>query len=99
MKKVLLIVAAVFLITMLFNPIGFSQPPKGPPPGGKGGPPKKGPPKKISHEDFVKMYDRDGNGEVSMDEFLQGPKGPPPGGPPGGKGGPPPKGKGSPPGR
>ena len=40
MKKLLLIVAAVFLITMVFNPIGFSQPPKEPPPGGKGGPPK-----------------------------------------------------------
>ncbi|MBW1769467.1 MAG: hypothetical protein JRJ65_20770, partial [Deltaproteobacteria bacterium] len=73
-----------------FSPIGFAQPP-----GGKKGPPggKKGPPPKISHEDFVKMYDRDGNGEVSMDEFLEGPLG----GPPGGKGGPPPGGKKGPP--
>ena len=89
MKKVLLIVAALFLMATVLSPMGFAQPPKGK------GPPKKGPPKKISHEDFVKMYDRDGNGEVSMDEFLQGPKG----GPPGGKGGPPPKGKGPPKGR
>ena len=83
MKKVSLIVAALFLMATVFSPMGFAQPPKGK------GPPKKGPPPKISHEDFVKMYDRNGDGQVSMDEFLEGEIGPPGGGPPGGKKGPP----------
>ncbi|MBW1805307.1 MAG: hypothetical protein JRJ06_02865 [Deltaproteobacteria bacterium] len=92
MKKVSLIVITLFLVSIVASPIVFAQPPGGK----KGGPPggKKGPPPKISHEDFVKMYDRDGNGEVSMDEFLEGPKD----GPPGGKKGPPPGGKKGPPG-
>ena len=77
MKKIMLIVTVLFLLTTVFNTICFSQPGKG-----KGPPPK--PP---THEEFVAMYDRDGNGEVSMEEFLEGPKGGPP---PGGKKGPPP---------
>ena len=84
MKKVFLIVTALFLITTAFNTMCFAQPPKGK---GKG----KGPPP-PTHEEFVAMYDRNGDGEVSMDEFLEGPKG----GPPGekdGKKGPPPGGK------
>ena len=46
------------------------------PPKGKG----KGPPP-PTNEEFVAMYDRDGDGEVSMDEFLDGLKGSAPGGP------------------
>jgi len=89
MKKAMAILSVIFFVSMVSIPVCVAQPP-----GGKKGPPggKKGPPPKISHEDFVKMYDRDGNGEVSMDEFLEGPKGGPAGGK-GGKKGPPPGGK------
>ena len=66
MKRTLIIGVAVFLMAMVFNPICFAQGDKG-----KGKGKAKGP----THEEFVAMYDRDGNGEVSMDEFLEGPKG------------------------
>ena len=79
MKKALIIWVAIFLMTIVFNPICFAQGDKGK---GKGKGKAKGP----THEEFVAMYDRDGDGEVSMDEFLEGPKG----GAPGGKKGPPP---------
>jgi len=78
MKKALIIGVSIFLTFMIFNPICFAQP------GGKKG--KGPPPKGPTHEEFVAMYDRDGNGEVSMDEFLEGPKNPPPGGKKGPKG-------------
>ncbi len=82
MKNALIIGISVFLLTMLINPLCFAQ---------KGGKKGKGPPP-PTHEEFVYMYDRDGNGEVSMDEFLEGPVNPRPAGkkgpPPGGKKGP-----------
>ena len=71
MKKTLIVGVTIFLVIMVFNPICFAQP------GGKKG--KGPPPKPPTHEEFVAMYDRDGDGDVTMDEFLEGPKNPPPG--------------------
>ena len=95
MKKLLLFVMAVFLITIVVYPIGCAQPPGGKgvapsanggdkvmAPGGAGAPAKaaggggekaKPPrPKLPTHEEFMAMYDWDGDGEVTMEEFLQG---------------------------
>ena len=82
MKKALIIGMAVFLMALVFNPICFAQP------GDKGGKSKgKGPPPEPpTHEEFVAMYDRDGDGAVSLDEFMEGPKNPSPGGKKGPKG-------------
>ena len=84
MKKAMIVgIAIFFLVSLIFSPVCFAQGDKGKAKGGK----KKGP----THEEFVAMYDKDGNGEVSMDEFLEGPKEGPAGG--GEKGPPPPGGK------
>ncbi|MFC1892216.1 hypothetical protein ACFLZT_07480 [Thermodesulfobacteriota bacterium] len=81
MKRALIIGLAVFLMALVFNPICFAQPK-----GKKGG--KKGPPPKPpTHEEFVAIYDRDGDGEVTLDEFMATPPPPPPGGDKGPKGG------------
>lgn len=75
MKKAMIVgIAIFFLVSLIFSPVCFAQ-------GKKKGGKKKGP----THEEFVAMYDKDGNGEVSMDEFLEGPIEGPGGGKKGGK--------------
>ena len=91
MKKAMSILAVIIFVSMVSIPVCFAQPPGGKK-GGAPGKGKGGPPKPPTHEEFVAMYDRDNNGEVSMDEFLEGPKGGP-AGEKGGKNGPPPGGK------
>ena len=56
MKKAMAILAVIFFVSVVFNPICFAQGDKG-----KGKGKAKGP----THEEFVAMYDRDGNGEES----------------------------------
>ena len=72
-KSFIIAVVIIFFVAMAFNPTCFAQGKKGK---GKG----KGKAKAPTHKEFVAMYDRNGDGEVSMDEFLEGPNGPPPGG-------------------
>ena len=79
MKKLFLMVMAIFLITTVFNPVSFAQ-------GKKGKGKSKGPPP-PTHEEFMAMYDRNHDGEVTMEEFMEGPM-TPEGGAKGGKKGP-----------
>ena len=80
MKKLLLLVATIFLITTVFNAVGFAQgkkggagaPAKAPAAGGKKAKPPR--PKLPTHEEFMAMYDRDKDGEVTMEEFMEGPR-------------------------
>ena len=71
MKKISIIIATIFLIVAVFSPMGLAQAPKGKKgPGGKKGK-SKGPVKNDpQYKDFVKMYDKDGDGEVSIKEYF-----------------------------
>ena len=88
MKKLSFIIAALFLMSIALSHVGCKT---GTQEGSSGGAPpakaagdgkakgKSKGPRIPSHEEYLAMYDRNGDGEVTLEEFIEGPMGPPAG--------------------